>query len=117
MDCQAMVGERSGRVLETESHWRHCVVSLSKNINPSLEVVQPRKTGPFITERLMMGHKESNQTNQEMVEAFNSLEGLPDRLQVVMEIKSRTQHLVQPSISEVTKPRYILGMCLPISQG
>ena len=113
-----MVGERSGRVLETEPHRRHCVVSLSTNINPSLEVVQPRKTGPFITERLMMGHKESNQTNQAMVEAFNSLEGLPDRLQVVMkEIKSRTQHLVQPSVSEVTKLRYILGMCLPISQG
>ena len=30
---------------------RHCVVSLSKNINPSLVLVQPRKTHPFITER------------------------------------------------------------------
>ena len=37
-------------------------MSLSKNINPSLELVQPRKTGPFITERLLMGHKESNLT-------------------------------------------------------
>ena len=27
-----------------------CVVSLSKNINPSLVLVQPRKTRPFITE-------------------------------------------------------------------
>ena len=42
---------------------RHCVVSLSKNINPSLVLVHPRKTRPFITERLLMGHKESNQTN------------------------------------------------------
>ena len=41
---------------------RHCVVSLSKNINPSLVLVQPRKTRPFITERLLMGRKESNQT-------------------------------------------------------
>ena len=39
-----------------------CVVSLSKNINPSLVLVQPRKTRPFITERLLVGHKESNQT-------------------------------------------------------
>ena len=43
------------------SQRRHCVVSLSKNINPSLVLVQPRKTRPFITERLLMGRKESNQ--------------------------------------------------------
>ena len=61
--------ERSGRVLDWrprdrgfEPHQGHCLVSLSKNINPSLVMVQPRKTRPFITERLMMGHKESNQT-------------------------------------------------------
>ena len=59
----------SGRVLDSrpkgrgfEPHWHHCVVSLSKNINPSLVLVQPRKTRPFITERLLMGCKESNQT-------------------------------------------------------
>ena len=59
----------SGRVLDSrpkgrgfEPHRRHCVVSLSKNINPSLVLVQPRNTSPFITERLLMGHKESNQT-------------------------------------------------------
>ena len=59
----------SGRVLDSrpkgrgfERHRRHCIVSLSKNINPSLELVQPRKTRPFITERLLMGRKESNQT-------------------------------------------------------
>ena len=61
----------SGRVLDSrpkgrgfEPHQRHCVVSLSKNINPSLVLVQPRKTHPFITERLLMGRKESNQTNK-----------------------------------------------------
>ena len=54
----------SGRVLDSrpkgrgfEPHRRHCVVSLSKNINPSLVLVQPRKTSPFITERLLMGRK------------------------------------------------------------
>ena len=66
-----MVGAQwlSGRVLDSrlrgrgfESHRLHCVVSLSKNINPSLVLVQPRKTRPFITERLLMGRKESNQT-------------------------------------------------------
>ena len=58
-----------GRVLDSrpkgrgfEPHGPHCVVSLSKNINPSLVLVQPRKTRPFITERLLMGRKESNQT-------------------------------------------------------
>ena len=40
------------------------VVSLSKNINPSLVLVQTRKTRPFITERLLMGRKESNQTKK-----------------------------------------------------
>ena len=43
-----------------EPHRRHRVLSLSKNINPSLVLVQPRKTRPFITERLLMGRKESN---------------------------------------------------------
>ena len=61
----------TGRVLDSrpkgrgfEPHRRHCVVSLSKNINSSLVLVQPRKTRLFITERLLMGRKESNQTKQ-----------------------------------------------------
>ena len=48
----------SDRVLDSrprgrrfEPHQCHCVVSLSKIINPSLVLVQPRKTCPFITER------------------------------------------------------------------
>ena len=60
----------SGRVLDSrpkgrgfKPHRRHCVVSLSKNINPSLVLVQPRKTRPFVSERLLMGRKEANQTN------------------------------------------------------
>ena len=64
----------SGRALDSrprgrgfEPRRRHCVVSLSKNINPSLVLVQPRKTRPFITERLLMGRKESNQTNKQTV--------------------------------------------------
>ena len=43
-----------------EPHRRHCVVSLSKNINHSLVLVQHRKIRPFITESLLMGRKDSN---------------------------------------------------------
>ena len=60
----------SSRVLDAGRGFKpqqgHCIVSLSKNINPSLVLVQPRKTRPFITERLLMGCKESNQTNRFM---------------------------------------------------
>ena len=33
-------------------------------LNPSLVLVQPSKTRPYITKRLLMGRKESNQTKQ-----------------------------------------------------
>ena len=59
----------SGRVLDSrprgprfEPHQHHFVVSLSRNINPSLVLVQHRKIRPCITERLLVGRKESNQT-------------------------------------------------------
>ena len=35
---------------------------LARHIYPSLVLVQPRKTRPCLTERLLMGRKESNQT-------------------------------------------------------
>ena len=38
----------------------------ARHINPSLVLVQPRKTRPFIAERLLMGRKESNQTKKNM---------------------------------------------------
>ena len=67
------IRERSGRVLDSrlrgrgfESRRRHCVISLSKNINPNLVLVQTRKTRPFITEKLLMGRKESNQTKHDI---------------------------------------------------
>ena len=62
----------SGRVLDLrprgcgfKPHWRHFIVSLSKNINPSLVLVQPKKASSFIPERLLMGCKESNQTSKQ----------------------------------------------------
>ena len=36
----------------------------ARHINPSLVLVQLRKTCPYITERLLMGRKESNQIKQ-----------------------------------------------------
>ena len=82
----------SGRVLNSrpkgpgfEPHRRHCVVSLSKNINPSLVLVQPRKTRPFITERLLMGRKESNQTKHDISKASKG---------VIMELRVNTIVLI-----------------------
>ena len=70
----------SGRVLDSrpkgrgfEPHRRHCVVSLSKNINPSLVLVKPRKTRPYITERLLMGRKELNQKIRKMPKLIMTL--------------------------------------------
>ena len=37
-------------------------------------LVQPRKTRPFITERLLMGHKESNQTKVFLKEFFENID-------------------------------------------
>ena len=37
--------------------------SLSKHIYPSIVLIQPRKTRPCLTERLLMGRKESNKQN------------------------------------------------------
>ena len=62
----------SGRVLDSrprgrrfEPHRRHWVVVLKQDIYPSLVLVQPRKTCPCLTKRLLMGRKESNQTNKD----------------------------------------------------
>ena len=61
----------SGRVLDSrprgrgfEPHRRYSIVSLGKHINPSLVLVLPRKTPPYITERLSMGRKESKQNRR-----------------------------------------------------
>ena len=64
-----VIWERCGSVEECLTrdrgpHQRHCAESLRKNISPSLVLVQPRKTSHFITEILLMGRKESNQTNK-----------------------------------------------------
>ena len=66
--------ERCGSVVECLTRDRKAAGSsltgvtalwfLSKtHIYPSLVLVQPKKTRLYITERLLMGRKESNQTN------------------------------------------------------
>ena len=52
----------------------------ARHIYPSLVLVQPRKTRLCITERLLMGRKESNQTKQTMYYSsvfVNTRSGLP----------------------------------------
>ena len=39
------------------------------DINPSLVLVHLRKTRPYITERLLMGRKESKQTKNKLAES------------------------------------------------
>ena len=80
--CSTLRG-LSGRVLDSrlkgrgfEPHPRHCVVSLSKNINLSLVLVQPRKNRPFITEILLRGHKESNKNCSTLKHSMISSSGV-----------------------------------------
>ena len=66
--------ERSGLVVECLTQDRGTAGSSltsvtllcpwSRHINPSLVLIQPRKTRLYITERLLMGRKESDQTNK-----------------------------------------------------
>ena len=59
----------SGRVLDSRPRVRASPASLrcgpwARHIYPSFVLVQPRKTRPCLTGRLLMGGKESNQTKQ-----------------------------------------------------
>ena len=60
-----MVGCLTGNQGATDSSLTDCtgLCSWAKHINPCLVLVQPRKSSPYITERLLIGHIESNQTN------------------------------------------------------
>ena len=66
--------ERSGSVVECLSRDHGAAGSSltgvtalcpsARHIDPSLVLVQLRKTRPFLSEKLLMGRKESNQTNK-----------------------------------------------------
>ena len=61
------MGEHSGSVVECLTPDRGAAGSslTALRINSSLVLVQPRKTLPFLIERLLMGRNESNQTNKQ----------------------------------------------------
>ena len=75
LPIQFIIGESSDSVVECLTRDRGvggssltgvtALWSLRMNINPSLVLIQPKKTRPYITERLLMGRKESNQTNKQ----------------------------------------------------
>ena len=69
---QSSIQWLSGRVLDSRPRGRrfepHCVVSLNKNNNPSLVLVQPRKIRPYINERLLMRRKESKSNQAQSIE-------------------------------------------------
>ena len=44
--------------------------SIARHIYPSLVLVQPRKNHPCLTERLLTGHKESNQTDKQTLDCI-----------------------------------------------
>ena len=52
----------------SESCYKGTIITAARHIYPSLVLVQPRKTHPYITERLLMGRKESNQTNKTILQ-------------------------------------------------
>ena len=71
---QESIREQSGSMVECLTRGREAAGSSlnalcpwARHINPSLALVQPRKTRPCIAERLLMGHKESNQTKNNTI--------------------------------------------------
>ena len=74
------IRERSGSVVECLTRdrgaggWSLTGVTgcgpSARHIYPSLVLVQPRKTRPCLTESLLMGRKESNQTNKQNCSKF-----------------------------------------------
>ena len=109
---QYMLGAQwlSGRVLDLrprgrwlEPHRRHCIVSLSKNINPSIVLVHPRKTRPCLTVRLLMGRKESNQTKTKHLYAIsNTFNICLERSGSVVECLTGDQGAAGSSLTDVT---------------
>ena len=69
-----LLGECSGSVVECLTQDRRAAGSSLTGVTalcPSLVLVQPRKTRPFITERLLIGRK--NQNNQKNLYLINSV--------------------------------------------
>ena len=86
----------SGRVLDSRPRGprvRASEASLrcgprARHIYPSLELVQPRKTRPCLTERLLMGRKESNQTNKTWLSKDTAMDNPSHRPAIVAPLPS-----------------------------
>ena len=60
-----------------EIHVKYCLNQPTfdaRHIYPSLVLVQPRKIRPYITERLLMGRKESKQTKKKLLKFLLQIE-------------------------------------------
>ena len=60
-DHKAHIDRRAQRHSKHKTEQKH----KRRHIYPSLVLAQPRKTCPCLTERLLMGRKESNQENKQ----------------------------------------------------
>ena len=58
VECLTRDREAAGSSLTGVTEMCPC----ARHIDPSLVLVQPRKTRPYITEKLLIGRKESNHT-------------------------------------------------------
>ena len=97
----------------------------ARHINPSLVLVQPRKTRPYITERLLMRRKESNPTNKKVYKGLRKFMKLwylsktilytcqPSCL-ICLKVPGHKAHLVMnlaadPGVTSLPRPSPILS--------
>ena len=71
----------------------------AKHINPSLVLVKPRKAHSSITERLLMGRKESNQINKQ---SFQLTACISDKTNILSKIKAAKTPYYCTSYNSVT---------------
>ena len=100
----------SGRVLDSrwrgrgfEPYRRHCVVSLSKNINPSLVLVQPRKTCPFKTKDCWSDVKNQFKSNKPRIN-FSCSAQLSVKFILLINVKMPTNVGILTSTSMINTP-------------
>ena len=118
-----MSWERSGSVEECLARHRGAaglsltsvtaLWSLTRHIHPSLVLVQPRKKRLYITERLLMGRNESNQTKnlQTRVRSYVPPTGRVGDIWVLMRNPS-----VLASVSTFISMHYLLNQLMDFHQ-
>ena len=89
-------------------------MSLSKDINPSLVLVQPRKTRPFIIGRWLRGHKESNQTKAHALLSYECFNLSYCTVKVRKGAKIRNRYNQVPHLTQDTRLKRPLSKRLKI---